>query len=157
MIPYQGGKNRLAQRIISLFPSNYEDLAYVEPFGGAGWVLFKKKPSRVEVYNDINGLLVNLFQQIRDNYKCFKRKAFLVLNARKEFEDAKRVLLSNPKNLDNCTKAVFTAVVLIQQFGGRGRIQGTAWGYIKKPSRKSIHWFAFLKRLSQIRKRLLTK
>ena len=40
--------------------------AYVEPFGGSAAVLLNKPSSPVEVYNDIDGELVNLFMSVRD-------------------------------------------------------------------------------------------
>ena len=71
MIPYFGGKSYTARWIISNFPKDYKDLTYCEVFGGGGWVLFKKKPSAVEIYNDLNRELVNLFLVIRDHHKEF--------------------------------------------------------------------------------------
>jgi len=57
-----GGKFYIRKWIIDKFPPHY---AYVEPFGGAAYVLLCKMPSRVEIYNDIDGDLVNLFEQAR--------------------------------------------------------------------------------------------
>src|SRR5256885_1946033 len=45
-IPYIGGKNRIANAIIKLFP---EHRTYCEPFCGGGQLLFHKEPSKVEV------------------------------------------------------------------------------------------------------------
>ena len=56
-----GGKKALRELIVRLFPLYYE--RYIEVFGGGGWVLFHKPPGNdFEVYNDFNGLLVNLGQ-----------------------------------------------------------------------------------------------
>ena len=60
MLSYIGGKSFLSRWIISNFPENYQSMTYCEPFGGGGWVLFKKDESSVEIYNDLNSDLVNL-------------------------------------------------------------------------------------------------
>lgn len=49
-----GGKSRLKKRIVDVFPENYTDLIYVEPFFGAGSVFFYKEPSEHEVINDLD-------------------------------------------------------------------------------------------------------
>ena len=67
MIPaalrYHGGKYRLAPWIIDFFPAHE---CYVEPFGGAAGVLLQKPRSYAEVYNDLDGQVVNFFRVIRD-------------------------------------------------------------------------------------------
>ncbi|WP_264453497.1 DNA adenine methylase [Paenibacillus polymyxa] len=51
-----GGKSKYADHIISKFPKHRK---YVEPFGGAAHVISQKLRITHEVYNDIDGLLVN--------------------------------------------------------------------------------------------------
>lgn len=58
-----GSKWRIAGRIVSTFP---EHDTYLEPFFGSGAVLFAKARSRVEVVNDRDGEVANLFGTMRD-------------------------------------------------------------------------------------------
>ncbi len=62
-IRYHGGKFRLAPWIIEQMP---EHVCYVEPFGGAAGVLLLKPRSYSEVYNDLDGEVVNLFRVLRN-------------------------------------------------------------------------------------------
>jgi DNA adenine methylase len=59
-----GGKSRLAKHIISLMPRHR---CYVELFGGAAHVLVQKPPVECEVYNDIDGRLVNFMLVARED------------------------------------------------------------------------------------------
>jgi DNA adenine methylase len=60
---YMGGKSRLAREIAGRLA---EGTCYVEVFGGAGWVLFARDPAPVEVLNDRDGRLINLYRVVRD-------------------------------------------------------------------------------------------
>ncbi|GAB6075688.1 DNA adenine methylase [Desulfurobacterium crinifex] len=151
MIPYIGGKSRLASWIISQFPENYTRMTYVEPFGGAGWVLFKKEKSLVEVYNDKDEMLVNLFIVLRDHFQEFRRRAHRTLYSRRIFTLAVEQIRNNYFK-DNIDKAVAFAVSVVQSFSGTRH----SWSYgISKKSR-SENWLAFLRRLNEIRYRLST-
>ena len=85
---YLGGKSQLAKRIVEIMP---EHKCYAEVFGGAGWVLFKKTPSRVEVINDINTDLVTLYRVIKYHFDALVAEFEMLLVARDEFERLKRV------------------------------------------------------------------
>jgi len=60
---YHGSKWRLAPWIIGHFPPHGR---YVEPFSGAASVLMRKLPSAQEVYNDLDGEIVNVFRVLRE-------------------------------------------------------------------------------------------
>jgi len=57
------GKFYMINHIVSMMPRH---VCYVEPFGGAASILFGKEKSKVEVYNDLNDWLVNLYSVIRN-------------------------------------------------------------------------------------------
>jgi len=80
---YMGGKSKLAPFIVSNFPPHS---CYCEVFGGAAWILFYKRPSNFEVYNDINNDLVNLFWQLKTNLKEVQKKAIWLPYSRKLFD-----------------------------------------------------------------------
>lgn len=61
-ISRMGGKSKLRKVIIDMLPQH---TCYVELFFGAGWVYFGKDPSKVEVINDIDKELINLFKMIK--------------------------------------------------------------------------------------------
>ncbi|HAV2955609.1 DNA adenine methylase [Acinetobacter baumannii] len=63
LIRYHGGKFRLAPWVLSHFPNH---TCYTEAFGGAAGVLLQKPRAYAEVYNDLDGEIVNLFRVLRN-------------------------------------------------------------------------------------------
>src|SRR5581483_4412213 len=85
-IAWYGGKYYLAEWIIGEFPPHR---IYVEPFGGMANVLLKKHPSEVEVFNDLDGRVVNFFRVLRDPATLLelKRRCELTPFSREQFSD----------------------------------------------------------------------
>jgi len=85
ILRYHGGKWRAAPRIIAHFPPHR---IYAEPFGGAASVLLRKPRSYAEVYNDLDGEIVNLFRVLREPVQARELIRLLKLTpfARYEFE-----------------------------------------------------------------------
>lgn len=83
MMRYHGGKWKLAEWIISNFPSHR---IYVEPFGGGGSVLLRKPRTYAEIYNDLDGEVVNVFRMARDRGEELKAQLFLTPFSREEFD-----------------------------------------------------------------------
>ncbi|MBZ0241981.1 MAG: DNA adenine methylase, partial [Bacteroidales bacterium] len=61
-----GGKYQLTGWLSQYIPQH---VCYIEPFAGAGHLLFSKRPAPVEVLNDIDGNLIAFFQVVRDAKK----------------------------------------------------------------------------------------
>lgn len=58
-----GGKSTIAKWIVSHFP---EHKIYFEPFCGSCSVLFEKEKSFIEIINDLDGRIINMFNKIRE-------------------------------------------------------------------------------------------
>lgn len=89
-IPWIGGKKALRKHIISMFPEETPD-RYIEVFGGAGWVLFGKDmhSKQLEVFNDINSQLINLYRCIKYHDEELRKELDLLLLSREQFNDYK--------------------------------------------------------------------
>lgn len=83
LLDYFGGKFSLAPWIVSFFP---EHSIFVDAFGGGGSVLMHKPRSRIEIYNDIDERLVNLFKQVRDNAEILQTLLEFTPYARVEYK-----------------------------------------------------------------------
>lgn len=83
MVRWHGGKWMLAPWIISLMPQHR---TYVEPYGGGASVLLRKPRTYAEVYNDLDGEIVNLFRVARDRGDELRDLLSLTPFARVEFE-----------------------------------------------------------------------
>ncbi len=87
-ISWIGGKKLLRKEICERFPEKPEK--YIEVFGGAAWVLFyKEKHAGMEVYNDINSNLVNLFKCVKFHPNAIKEELEYVLNSREWYNNFK--------------------------------------------------------------------
>ncbi len=86
-ISWIGGKKLLRNKILEQFPESYE--RYIEVFGGAGWVLFAKDShAKLEVYNDINSELVNLYRCVKYHPEAIQKELDGILMSREIFFDA---------------------------------------------------------------------
>jgi len=84
IIPWPGGKRRLAKRLLPFFEVPHT--CYVEPFAGAGAMLFARpEPAKVEVLNDINGDLVALCRVVQHHLDEFVRQFRWSLVSREMF------------------------------------------------------------------------
>lgn len=85
-IPWVGGKGKLLWLIDRLFPTRYE--RFVDVFGGSGTVILNRpiRKGCLEVYNDFNSNLTNLFCCVKNRtLALLKELGFLPLNSRDDF------------------------------------------------------------------------
>lgn len=115
LIPYLGGKRLLTKTILSLLP---EHRLYCEPFGGSGTILLEKEPSGVEVINDINGEIVNLFRIVQTHQEEFLRCIRWNLRSREEFLRLKNSL---PATLTDIQRAARLYYLMRAGYSGIGK------------------------------------
>ncbi len=114
-ISWVGGKKQLRKEIIKRFPVEGVE-KYVEVFGGAGWVLFGKEPHKKEIYNDINGELVNLFRMVKYHPDALEVELAFMLNSREEFFRQK---MMPPERLTELQRAARLYYLIRASYGSK--------------------------------------
>jgi len=122
IIPWIGGKRRLAKDILPLFPKH---TCYVEPFAGGAAFFFMKEPSKVEVINDLNHELITLYRVVQNHLEEFLRQFKWALTSRKIYEWLQE---TPPDTLTDIQRAARFYYLQRLSFGGkvRGQSFGTA-------------------------------
>lgn len=120
IIPWIGGKRRLEKHILPLFP---EHTCYVEPFCGAAALYFLKPPAKVEVLNDVNGELVNLYRVVRHHLEEFIRQFKWALTSRQIF---KWLQITPEETLTDIQRAARFFYLQKMAFGGK--VEGQTFG-----------------------------
>jgi DNA adenine methylase len=98
-LAYLGGKNRVAQKIISLIP---EHTCYIEPFCGGAQVFFHKEPSQVEILNDLDEEVFNFLRVCQLHNQELVRYLEFCIVSRKWFELFQK---QDPKTLSDIQRA----------------------------------------------------
>lgn len=139
-----GGKKLLREEVTKRFPGSFG--RYIEVFGGAGWVLFHKdKHADLEVYNDANGDLVNLYRCIKYHCGELQKELCFMLNSRELFEDFKAQCYI--RGMTDIQRAARFFMIVKTSYGSDGR----TFGCIKKDISEAIKYFnAIQERLSGV-------
>ena len=109
-LSYIGGKNRLAKRLIAIFPKHK---TYVEAFAGGAQVFFRKEPSDVEVLNDLDGEIVNFYRVCQQHYEELLRYFRFMVVSRRWFDLLKK---TDPTNLTDIQRAARYLYLLRNSF-----------------------------------------
>lgn len=123
-IAWIGGKKLLRKKLIAQFPQEGVD-RYVEVFGGAGWVFFGKEKikGQLEVFNDIDSNLINLYRCIKYHCAELQRELRLCLISREQFLDCKAQL--DTRGLTDIQRAARYFILIKISFGADRRSFGT--------------------------------
>jgi DNA adenine methylase len=114
-LAYIGGKRRIAARLASLLPPH---ITYVEPFAGGAQVFFHKRPSRVEVLNDLDGEIVNFLRICQRHPRELVRTLRYFVPSRAVFA---QLAAQNPRDLTEIERACRLLYLQKNAFGGHVR------------------------------------
>ena len=121
IIPWIGGKRRLADRIFPLFPRHS---CYVEPFaGGAALFFLRPVPAEVEVLNDVNGDLINLYRVVQIHLEEFVRQFKWALSSRQVFKWLQMTRVETLTDIQRAARFYY-----LQQSAFGGRVDGQSYG-----------------------------
>lgn len=144
---YHGGKWILAPWIIKHFPPHR---VHVELFAGGASVLLRKPRSYAEVYNDLDGEVVNVFKQLRDHGSELREMLVLTPFAREEYEGA------YTPTLDDLERARRTVIKSFMGFGSDAirRLSGFRSNSNRSGTTPAHDWDSYTQLLPKLTERL---
>lgn len=137
VISWFGSKSKFVNRIVEKFPKHD---TFVDVFGGSGVVLLNKPQSKIEVYNDIDSRLVNLFKIFQDPSlkKAFIERVKYAPYSREFYHECKDKLMNN--TVQGIDEAICFFVLSRQSFAGLADYSSN-WSYSKTSHSSSTQKF----------------
>lgn len=149
-----GGKGNMLRKLLPIL-EGVPHKRYCEPFGGGASVLLAKQPVELEIYNDIDSGLYDLFKVLSDPdlFAQFERRVAL-LPCSRQFYNEYRQNWRNEKDLIKRVSMWF--LVARQSFGGRF---GSGWSSVVTKNARgmaatSSGWLSIIELLPEIHARL---
>lgn len=151
VVHWAGGKGKQLDYLLPLIPVTR---LYVEPFGGGGSVLLNRPISEIEVYNDLDGELVNLFEVLRgdDSYRSFRRRVAFLPYSRAEFERSLAGVRAGI-TVDPVERAVQFYTVLNQSVSGKRLASNGDWSR-NRTVNNADRWFVRQEGLAAVHERV---
>ncbi len=125
-ITYYGGKQQLAPTIIPMIPAHR---IYVEPYFGGGAVFFAKKPSYLEVINDINENLMTFYYVVKHSL-LFEELCVRVqetLHSETLYKRAKRIFFRTDPMVDSQVDIAWATWVMCNMSYSGTPVGGWKW------------------------------
>jgi len=134
LIRWAGGKGKQLSDLLPFIP---DGRVYVEPFGGGASVLLNRPRSEVEVYNDLDSSLVNLFTVVRDDVLFDALATYLHWTpySREAFEES----LAHEDEMDAVVAAAKFYTVLNQGISGKRLASKGDWSRAKSAN-QATRW-----------------
>ena len=121
----------MRKKILEQFPQDYK--RYIEVFGGAGWMLFaEERRVDLEVYNDIDGRLINLFRCVKYHPDALQKELEWIHTSRDMFFDARQDI----RGLTDIQRAARFYLLIKGSFGTDLR----SFGARKKDMEKAVQY-----------------
>jgi len=120
MIQWIGGKRRLAKEVIARMPAH---TCYVEAFAGGAAVFFARTPAKVEILNDNNGDLVNLYRVVTHHLEEFVRQFKWALSSRQVFQWLKDSRIETLTDIQRAARFFY-----LQKHCFGGKVDGRSFG-----------------------------
>lgn len=147
-----GGKGKMVQKLLPLLPATK---IYIEVFGGGASMLCARRPSPIEVYNDIDRGLYDFFTVLADPelFEQFYHRVALLPYCRQLYNDCRE---NWQGELDKIKRVAMWFVIARQSFGG---CFGRSWGYNVSSTKRGMvgsvsRWLSCLDGLPQVHARL---
>jgi DNA adenine methylase len=149
---YFGSKNKIALQLCSNLPPH---MCWVEAFCGSAALTLAKRRAPIEVINDIDGEIVNVFRQLRNNQAELCRLISLTPYAKEELDGA-RTINTNDTDLERARKFLVQAMMAVN--GAFGKEKG-GFSYSQSYSRNQRdarvnRWYNLPERLTEVVERL---
>ena len=122
---YMGGKGYMINEINALL--DYDKKCYLELFGGSAKVLLNKPPHEIEIYNDNDGDLVNLFEVVKNKKDEFEKWFDLKLYSKELYRKYLHEFKTTGLQGSDVDKAGKFYYLLQSSFSGK--IGGFSYGY----------------------------
>lgn len=149
---YFGSKNKIAMQLCKDLPPHN---CWVEAFCGSAALTLAKPPAEIEVINDIDDEIINLFNQLRTNTSALCENIALTPYSSKELENARKTT-ENLSELERARRFLIQSMMAINGvFGGERGGFSHSDSYARNGKEARVNrWYNLPKRLTEVVERL---
>lgn len=115
---YFGSKNKIALELCDNLPPHH---CWVEAFCGSAALTLRKLPAAIEVINDIDSNIINVFDQLRNNFDELYRVIELTPYAEEEFLLARASPAADISNLERARRFLVQSMMSVNGIFGEDK------------------------------------